>query len=239
MANAQIGNYVFDINPSKASWTYKLNIASQDTYGGRVVQLLSCRIEKMQVSGYLTQRGTAENQWVRMEEFERKVRDIMEWHAANKKPLKFYFPALEWSGDVYLTGYSNVKYDSKTAAVSYTLMMNVDSGFETIKEHASTEGLDVIPDGIGWVRNEYNTPTSEGWSTVKEALKKVLERAGTFNADNPPSIYQYIDEISATENQYAINSEIESAIQKAKGGSTALFDSIASNVMGGGISANG
>lgn len=218
MANAQIGTYVFDINPSEATWTYKLNIASQDTYGGRVVQLLSCRIEKMQVGGYLTQRGTAENQWARMEEFEKKIRDIMGWHAANKRPLKFYFPALDWVGDVYLTGYSNVKYDVKTSAVSYTLMMNVDSGFETIREHASTEGLDVIPDGVNWVRNEYNTPTSEDWTTVKEALKKVLERAGTFNADNPPSIYQYIEEIQATENSYTGNDGLESETQRPSGG---------------------
>lgn len=225
MANARIGNYVFDINPSEASWTYRMNTASQDTYGGRVIQILSCRIEGMKVRGYITSRGTAENQWSRMEEFERKVRDIMEWHAENKKPLRFSFPALDWEGEVYLTGYSDVKYDMKTSAVSYTLTMEVDSGFDTIKAHASSEGLDVIPDGVNWVRNEFNTPTSDSWETVKEALKKVLENAGTFDASNPPSIYQYIEELSSGEGGDGYSDDFVSVFQDVEGGSAALFDS--------------
>ena len=209
MANARIGGYVFNINPSEAQWGYTLNTSSQDTYGGRVIQVLSCKIDSLQIKGYLTQKGTAENQWANMEQFEKDIKSIMDWHAKNKKPVKFSFPALGWNGDVYVTGYSNVQYDMKTAAVSYTLSMTVDSGFETIKEHASSEGLDLIPDGVGWTRNKFNTPKTDDWNTAKEALKKVLENAGTYDADNPPDIYKYMEEIS--------NKEME-----AEGGSTDL-----------------
>lgn len=194
MANASIGGYTFDIDPSEASWTYTLNTSATDTYGGRVVQILSCRIDGMSVGGYITQRGSKDSQFKNMEEFERKIKAIMLYHEESKKPVKFRFPALDWDGDVFLTGYSDVSYDPATAAVHYTLAMTVDSGFDSIRESASSQGLDVIPDGVNWVRNEFNTPSADSWETVMSALKKVLKNAGTFAADDVKSLYEAMAE---------------------------------------------
>ena len=199
MANATINGWVLDINPSEASWSYKLLTNSQDTYGGRVIQILSCRIDSFTIKGHLSCKGTGDRQWARMEEFEGKIKKIMAYHANNKKPVPFRFDVLDWSGDVYLTGYSNVEYNPKTSAISYTLAFTVDSGFDSISQEVSDSvkaSLGNVKSGINYVRNVYNTPTNEGWKQVKDALKKAIGDSGNFNTETK-SIYEYISELSS------------------------------------------
>lgn len=216
MANASVGGYVFDIDPSTATWTYSLKTKVTPTYGGRVVQVLRCNIENLSIGGYLTQShgqlgstirtvegrtvqagtnvGGYEYRFAQMKRFERDVRSIMEAQAESKEPMTFTYPILGWSGKVFLTGYDAVKYDVATTAVSYRLSFEVDSGFDEIVTTASSQGLDNIEDGVNWTRNEYNTPTTD-WDTVKQALKSALEAAGT--SATTESIYTYIEKIEA------------------------------------------
>lgn len=199
MANATINGWTLDINPNEASWSYKLLTNSQDTYGGRVIQILSCRIESFTIKGYLSCKGTGKRQWAQMEAFESKVKNIMAYHANNKKPVSFRFDALDWSGDVYLTGYSNVEYNPKTSAVSYTLMFTVDSGFNAISQEVADSiktSLGSIKNGVNYVRSVYNTPLDTDWEDVKSALEKAIGDSGNFNADTK-SIYQYISELES------------------------------------------
>lgn len=192
MPNANLGSYTFNIDPSTVSWTYRLNTKSFDTYGGKVIQVLSCRVENLQIGGSLSQKGIIK-QFDEMKEFESDVLSIMESQAKSKEPIEFNFPAVQWNGQVFLVGYSDVKYDTKTSAVHYTLSMMVDSGFDALKTIDSAEGLDAIPDGVNWVRNDYNDPGNKAWDNMKTALKALLDKSGTFDASNPPSIYSFLE----------------------------------------------
>jgi hypothetical protein len=217
MANASIGSYVFDIDPSSATWTYSLKTKAYQTYGGRVIQILRCNIENMTIGGYLSQlkgsssggirtvegRGVSggsnvggfDYRYMQMKGFERDIRSIMESQAQSKEPWTFRYPILGWEGKVFLSGYDSVRYDVETSVVSYKLSFEVDSGFDSIIRAASSQGLESVQDGVNWTRNEYNTP-STAWSTVKTALQSALKDAGS--SAQIGSIYEYIDKIGST-----------------------------------------
>lgn len=216
MANAMIGGYTFDINPSTASWTYTLKTNSIDTYGGRVIQILYCRIDNLSVSGQLKVSRDS-RQWSEMERFEGSMKSIMASHAETHEPVKFRFDALDWEGDVFLTGYSNVEYSPSTSAVSYKLMFVVDSGFATISQDVSDSektALGAIKSGVDYVRSVYNTPTVSSWEDVKSALKKAIGDSGNYSTESK-SIYEYISELSS-----GGSSDSDSGDEKVESGSS-------------------
>ena len=144
----------------------------------------------------------ARYQWEAMREFERNVKDIMAAHELGGRalanqgksvPARLVFSEIGWNGDVYLTGYNDVRYEPDIPAVRYTLKFDVVSGFDSIKDAASSNGLENIADGVGWVRSVYNTP-SMSWDAVKDALGKVIDDAGTHDASNPADFLKYLDE---------------------------------------------
>jgi hypothetical protein len=215
--------YELDVDPTSAQWGYKLNTSSYDTYGGRVVQVLSCKIETLTISGILSQPygtnipmqfsryattseafGAFDNRFAVMEEFADAMRQCMECQGETKTPSRFCYPMLDWDGGVYLTSYGNATYDVGSATATYTLKFDVDNGFDQIKEAASTYGLDEIPDGVNWTRNVYNTPVTN-WNDVRQALESLLNDAGT--SAQRQSIYDYLSDIDHVENDQERNAQ--------------------------------
>ena len=176
MATARLGNYAFGIDPSTAKWGYELKTNKIQTKGGTVVQIIARNIGDLTITGYLSARGlTNENRYQRMEEFQQKMADIMQYHVDTGNPVTFYFPVLGWNGKVFLKDVSKFSYSPKVAAISYQLTFFVDTGFDTIKEIVATDALNAIPDGVGWTRSVYNTPDTNNWEDMLKALKQVVE----------------------------------------------------------------
>lgn len=198
MAVISVGGYRFNILPNTASWSYSMDIKPIDTYGGRVVQLLACHIDNLSVEGYISPNGNAASQsdplgqWQGMREFEYNVKSIMAYHESSHRSVQFDFPEVGWVGNVFLTGYSDVRYEPDIPAVSYRLSFDVDYGFDGIAAAAGDYGLKNIPDGVGWVRNVYNTPLPKDWETYKKAIAAILDDVGTFSASNPLDYYSYL-----------------------------------------------
>ena len=226
MATASIGSYQFDIDPSSAQWTYTLRTRSYQTYGGRVVQILGCSIDDLSIGGYLLQpKGGDANRYNNMQTFESNITAIMEAQAESKTSVTFTYPVLDWVGQVFLVGYDSVKYDVATAAISYKLSFQVDSGFGAIKTAVSSEGLDLIPDGVNWTRNVYNTP-DVSWDDVKTALTKVLESAGT--SSTTASLYDYLEQVEAIEEAESTTSSDTSSSDSSSTSSSSLSDTLSS-----------
>lgn len=213
MAWINVGDYRFNIMPDTAAWSYSMYVKSIDTYGGRVVQFLNSSIDALSVEGYIRPKKPKAEvvngalsypdadiaQWQGMREFEYNVRQIMSFHESEKSPVHFSFPEVGWDGMVFLTGYSDVRYEVGTAAVRYRLSFDIDSGFESILTSAESQGLDNIPNGVGWVRSIYNTPGNDGWSAAKKAIEKIVDDAGTFSASRPLDFYEYLSQVLADE----------------------------------------
>ena len=186
--NMSVHNYTFAIDPTSASWGYTLNVKHFDTYGGRVIQTLSCKIDKLTIGGYLPQpKGGMETRYDNMIAFEKTVKEIMDYQSSTKSPVWFSYPPLGWEAWVYLMGYKDVKYDVGTSAVSYSLTFEVENGFESLVKTAESYGLDLINSGVEWVRNEFNTP-SQTWADLRTAYEALLGDAGTLDLmDIPPN----------------------------------------------------
>lgn len=192
--------WTFDIDPETAQWSLELVTHVDNTYGGRVVQLLSKRVTGMRISGHLPMSmgdgSERDMQFKAMENFERSVRSVMDDEARCRRPHKFSFPALGWEADVYLTGYSGVRYAPDQSAVEYTLSFEVDTGFEDVKPADGTFFMENVPDGVNYVRTKYNTPSTTSWDTVLKAVKNLLTSSGGYDPDNPPSVYEEIRKLS-------------------------------------------
>ena len=212
MAAISVGGFTFYVEPSTASWQYKMNIKPFETYGGRVVQLLSCSIEAMSIEGHIRPKGWSSsrdrvsgsldiNQWQGMRDFEDSVKSILAYHESTGESVYFNFPEVGWDGKVFLVDYSNVRYEPDVPAVTYTIRFEIDTGFEGIQQAAGDYGLQNIPDGVGWVRNVYNTPTTTSWETVKSALEDFIDDVGTFDASNPADFYAYLEAASNGESK--------------------------------------
>lgn len=195
MATARLGNYAFGIDPSTAKWGYELKTNKIQTKGGTVVQIIARNIGDLTITGYLSARGlTNENRYQRMEEFQQKMADIMQYHVDTGNPVAFYFPVLGWNGKVFLKDVSKFSYSPKVAAISYQLTFFVDTGFDTIKEIVATDALNAIPDGVGWTRSVYNTPDTNNWEDMLKALKQVVENSGSYDAYGA-SLYEQYEKI--------------------------------------------
>ena len=219
MANARLGNYVFDINPSSASWGYSLNVNKIQTYGGVVLQILSCRVDDLIISGYIPLRGGDRKvQFAEMERFEEDMRAIMEAQVGDPpRPVNFSYDEMGWNGQVYLMGYDSVTYDIQTSAAKYTLRFTVDSGFDGIVNVAGIEGIDNIPDGVGWVRNKYNTPsTAYTYEDIMNAIGNILDDIGTFSSLNPPTLYEYLEKLNETEDAKNSDEKEKKTTEKSK-----------------------
>jgi hypothetical protein len=82
------------------SWGYTLNTANFPTYGGEVVQILSCYVED------LTVQGTVRN-YTEMEAIYAYFLNYIRGSAAdgvrNETPMKFYYPHRGWDFDLIVT----------------------------------------------------------------------------------------------------------------------------------------
>ena len=199
MTGCSIGGYNFLLNPSSAAWSYDLNTKSYDTYGGRVVQVLSCKITGFTISGYLSQKHLTEaTRWTEMEYFENAIRNIMEYHNINQKPVSFNFETMGWvNAKVYVQGYTNVSYDVATAAIQYTLTLFVDEGLDTVKDGIVISELENIPSGVNWKHGIYNTPSAESWKQTLDSYATFLEGAGVYNAGVATSFRSVFEQVQA------------------------------------------
>ena len=204
--------YEFDVNPSTFSWGYTLKTQHYDTYGGRVVQILSCRLSDCTVQGYLlpvtgrrVQDGSLNeselnNIYAMMEKFESDMLTLMDWQAENKMPLRFDFPLFgtdAWRGDIYITQYGPVSYSYDLGAVIYTLQMTVDDGFPGVSHDIVVDAqmsIDSIPNGVNWVRSIYNTPHSSTWTLALEVLQEIINDSGNYQSVGLQDYYEMLQE---------------------------------------------
>ena len=251
MARISVGDFIFDLLPSTASWSYKMNINSIDTYGGKVVQLLSCVIESLTIDGLISPKNPEKfrwrskvedgktvryreflddelSQWQGMREFEHNVKQIMLYHEVAKQPVYFRFDEVGWSGDVYLTGYTDVRFEVDIPAVRYKLSFDVDSGFETIAAAVRDEGLTNIPEGVGWIRSKYNTPPTD-YSAAIKAAEKVIGDSGNFSADRVGDFYEYLKEAMKSEED-AKDAAKDAANKIVDGAKSAIANAVSKDV---------
>src|SRR5699024_10389942 len=80
--------FTFRVNPKSLNLSYNLRTSIQNTYAGKVIQILGINIEALRVSAEAGRGG---------EEYLRRVllycRDLVKWQKNNEAPVTFRYPS--------------------------------------------------------------------------------------------------------------------------------------------------
>ena len=142
----------FRTNPNSIQWSYTLNTHVEQTYGGRVVQLLSTKIDDLVVKVECGNGGWSYN--IGLVLF---LRDLM----VNQRdplgaPAIFEYTTRNWKFNVYAL--SIPFQDQVTATVrELELHFKVQEDVTGVVSGAILAAtLATLQEGVGWTRNKYN-----------------------------------------------------------------------------------
>jgi hypothetical protein len=134
----------------EASWSYNLNVATFPTYGGEVVQILSCNIGELTITGTLPSYRAMERvysffaYYLQIATQGRSKDPTSGKTSYNQKPVKFTYPERGWSFDIIPTALKRFKYGNDIVAPSWGITAHiVDHGndLHSIKEFTESQVL--------------------------------------------------------------------------------------------------
>ena len=210
MANARLGGYLFEVNPHTVSWGYSLNTHSDNTMGGRVVQILGVKVEDITLTGHVLQKRGS--QFESLEDFEARIKGMMDRQLETKRPFRFSMPVLGIEGDVFIKSYKTVSYSYKLAAHEYTLVLGVDNGFGSVRSMISDEAVNGLwgatSTGVGLVEGRFRIPSSTSWNTVIQ-IASMLYNEGALT--DSQTFMELLERAEAASNSVGVLPEEEQA----------------------------
>lgn len=178
--NSPIASHKFAFNPDEVKWKLSNNTVSRDTIGGRVVQLLSSKVEQMTVIGRAGSRGELQNLAI-------NLKKIMEYQVKTQYPVNFKVPSRKWNFKVYVQNVSSLGWDFATTSYPYELTLLVQEDLTGLsKKTVEREALERLREGIGYVDGfhggsaEDALSTSETYLNSQTFLKNKKNKDGTL-----------------------------------------------------------
>jgi len=142
----------FRTNPNQFSWTYSLNKHVDQTYGGRVVQLLSTKIDD-----FILEADCGRGRWEYANKIAKFLRDVM-IEQRDGEPATFEYTTRGWKLNVFIV---SMPFEDEITAVlrTFTIAMKVQEDVSGVMTKNSLQAeLRRLQDGIGFQRNQYNDP---------------------------------------------------------------------------------
>lgn len=149
-------DFTFRTNPSRISWSHELKTNVENTYGGRVVQILGASIGGLTVGA---EGGMGRDGYLR--EVLKFALALTKWQKVNEKPVTFYYPPENFVFDVFLQGFTfNDEVNNVVFPYSFNFLVQEDvSGVALSK--TITEEFKGLKSGIGFNRESaYTNPES-------------------------------------------------------------------------------
>ena len=146
----------FRSNPKQFNWSYTLNKRIDQTYGGRVVQLLSTRIDDFSFTVYC---GT--ERWAYMNQAANFMRDVMV-KQRNGVPATFEYTTRGWKFNAFIV---SVPFADAVEEVlrEFEVSMKVQEDLSgLISRNTLSAELRRLQDGLAFRRSKYNDPTLRG-----------------------------------------------------------------------------
>lgn len=143
----------FRTNPNSVMWSYKLNTAVENTYGGRVVQILSTSMEDLKIIIECGLGGW--NYAMKVVQF---MRDMFVDQRAGE-PGYFQYTTRGWHMKVYAVSIPfQDRITETTREIELHFKIQEDVSGAITKQTISTELLR-LQEGIGFSHNQFNTGT--------------------------------------------------------------------------------
>lgn len=152
IASLTWGNHVlrFRTNPNAVNWNYSLITKTDQTYGGRVVQILGTKIEDLTIKIDCGLGG-----WPYLVKVVTFMRDLMVAQR-NGQTAVFEYTTRKWKLKVYAASFPFADQITATTR-ELTLNFKVQEDISGIISSATiATALQSFIDGVGWERNQYN-----------------------------------------------------------------------------------
>ncbi|AON96893.1 hypothetical protein BI081_gp214 [Mycobacterium phage Tonenili] len=151
-----IGSLRFRTNPKEFNWSYTLNKRIDQTYGGRVIQLLGVKIDNFTIKA-----DAGGGRWEYMHKVNKYLRDVMVVQR-NGVPVTFEYTTRGWK----LKGYvSTIPFQDSLEEVlrEYVIQMKVQEDISGVMSKNTLDAaLRELKDGVGFKRSKYNDPLIGG-----------------------------------------------------------------------------
>lgn len=157
--------HTFAFNPDEVKWSISNNSITRDTIGGRVVQLLSARVEQMTVVGKAGSRGELQRLAV-------NLKKLMEYQTKSQRSVRFKVPSKGWNFKVYIQNVSSLGWDYAATTYPYELTLLVEEDTTGLTNLAiREETLARLATNIGYVegREGYHGGNAEDALAISEA----------------------------------------------------------------------
>lgn len=141
----------FRIDPEAIQWTYQLNTRTDNTYGGKVIQILSVQIQTMSIPIVSGSGGRAYMQSV----FD-FFRDMMIWQRDTGKAGVFTYTPRNYNLNIFA---ANLKIEDNLQNVIFpvTMNFNVQSDLAgVVQDQIISAEISRLQQGIGYTENSFN-----------------------------------------------------------------------------------
>lgn len=147
----------FRTDPNSVAWEYNLKTNVEETYGGKVVQVLSANIDNLRVTADAGRGG-----WAYVEQVALFFRDMLfDQREGLGEPGVFRYPPRGWELKVFALNFPfKDSFDDILREFTMTFKVQEDVSGIVTSSLIETE-MSKLSKGIGFTRNEYNTPSEE------------------------------------------------------------------------------
>lgn len=135
----------------EASWSYNLNCSTFPTYGGEVVQILSCNVGELTLAGTLPSYRAMERiysyfaYYLQIATQGRSKSPTSGVTSYNQTPITFTYPERGWTFDIIPTGLAKFRYANDVVAPAWGITAHIVDHTEDlhdIKEFTKHQILD-------------------------------------------------------------------------------------------------
>lgn len=156
--------FQFRTNPNSIRWTYTLNTKVEETYGGRVVQILSANIDDLVVVAEAGGGG-----WEYLHAAGLFMRDMMFDQRSGGEPGVFSYPTRGWEMSVYAVSFP-FKDAWNEVKREFTMSFKVQEDVNGVVSSEVISGeIERLKKGIAYEHNDFNTPPgdagTDAWPT--------------------------------------------------------------------------
>jgi hypothetical protein len=162
LSHPDVGTFRFRSNPKQFNWSYTLNKRIDQTYGGRVVQLLSTSIDDFSFTA-----DCGAGRWAEMNRVAKFMRDVMV-SQRNGRPATFEYTTRGWKFNAFVV---SVPFADAVEEVlrEFEISMKVQEDLSgLISSNTLAAELRRLQDGLAFRRSKYNDPRFQNGQAVND-----------------------------------------------------------------------
>ena len=175
--NGQV--FRFRTNPNKIRWTYTPNHRTDLTIGGRVIQLLSAKIDDLVI---VVEAGNG--RWEYYQQVVEFAKNLLVEQKSGR-PATFEYTTRGWKLNCFIT---SIPFADEITAVTRPIELNFkvqEDVSGVMSQNSLSKELKELKDGVGWKKSKYNQPDpnagkdgESGWWGVGDLISNITEPLG-------------------------------------------------------------